>query len=189
MVRGSTISSFLICLLLSLPCMAQKLVPAIRLSADEVGRAQQLVQALKNAKERSAKAEVVWEQFHQSYQAAHPDLPGLRFTEDFRFAMGRVNSSTSGLFLAATIELTADERKKLEALHREMVESEQSQTQAEHDWRDFKYQLVVDHLGNSATGGYSDVTLSTGKVVRIPAPWNGELLFTNDFKSAFPLNF
>src|SRR5437899_10742582 len=86
--------------------------------------------------------------------------------------MGRVNSSISGLFLAATIELTADERKKLEALHREMVESEQSQTRAEHDWRDCKYQLVVDHLGNSATGGYSDVTLSTGKVVRIPAPWN-----------------
>ncbi len=103
--------------------------------------------------------------------------------------MGRVNSSISGLFLAATIELTADERKKLEALHREMVESEQSQTRAEHDWRDCKYQLVVDHLGNSATGGYSDVTLSTGKVVRIPAPWNGDLLFTNDFKSAFPLNF
>src|SRR2546429_5303214 len=75
--------------------------------------------------------------------------------------MGRVNSSISGLFLAATIELTADERKKLEALHREMVESEQSQTRAEHDWRDCKYQLVVDHLGNSATGGYSEDRKST----------------------------
>src|SRR5207244_13355943 len=61
---------------------------------------------------------------------------------------GASELSISGLFLAATIELTADERKKLEALHREMVESEQSQTRAEHDWRDCKYQLVVDQLGN-----------------------------------------
>src|SRR5882762_5044758 len=74
MLRRPILSSAILCLFLSLPCVAQDLVPFIRLSADEAAKAKQLAQTLKDATERSTKAKVAWEQFHQSYQSAHPDL-------------------------------------------------------------------------------------------------------------------
>lgn len=144
MSRTPILSFAIVCVFLSLPCVAQDVVPVIRLSVDEAAKAKQLAQTLKDATERATKAKPAWEQFSQSYQTAHPDLFALRFTDDFRFAIARVNSSTPGIFLAATIELTAEERKKLESLHREMTESEQSQKQAENAWKDFNTQLVVD---------------------------------------------
>lgn len=178
------------------------MVPVIRLSVDEAAKAKQLAQTLKDAKERATKAKLAWEQFSQSYQTAHPDLFAPRFTDDLRFAVTRRNSSTSGIFcgplgqnlpnpcfLAATIELTAEERKKLENLHREMTESEQSQKQAENAWKDFNIQLVVDHVPVLATDGYSEVRLSSYKQVRIRSLWIGGLVFTTDFKLAFPLEF
>jgi len=48
-------SSAILCLFLSLPCAAQDFVPFIRLSPDEVAKAKQLVQSLKDARERSSK--------------------------------------------------------------------------------------------------------------------------------------
>ena len=93
MVRALVISSAIFYLSTSLPCAAQDLASIIRLSADEATKAKQLVQDLKDAKERSAKAKVAWGQFHQTYQAAHPDLPGVRFTADFRLAVAVLNSS------------------------------------------------------------------------------------------------
>ena len=188
MLRRPILSSAILCLFLSLPCVEQDLVPFIRLSADEAAKAKQLAQTLKDATERSTKAKVAWEQFHQSYQSAHPDLRGLKFSDDFRLAIAQVDAYTPAVYQAATIELTAEERKKLESLHREMTESEQPLKQAEIAWKDFNYQLVVDHVGNLPTGGYSNVTLSSGKQVRIPAPW-GVLVFTSDFKLAFPIGF
>ena len=149
--RVAILSFGILCFSLSLPCVAQHVVPVIRLSVDEVAKAKQLTQTLKDAKERATKAKLAWEQFSQSYQTAHPNLPNLRFTEDFRLAVSTMNSSTPGIFLAATIELTAEERKKLESLHREMTESEQSQKQAENAWKDFNIQLVVDHVPVLAT--------------------------------------
>jgi hypothetical protein len=144
------------------------------------------VQALKDANERSARVKVAWEQFHQFYQAAHPDLPGLRFTADCRFAITLRNSSTTAdVHQVATIELTAEERQKLETLHREMSASEQSQKQAVNNWLDFKYQLVIDHVGSTAEG-YSERTLSSGKPVKIFVPWNSGLAFTTDFRLAIP---
>jgi hypothetical protein len=85
---------------LSLPCVAQDVVPVIRLSVDEAAKAKQLAETLKDAKERATKAKLAWEQFSQSYQTAHPDLLALRFTDDFRFAVARVHSSTPGISLA-----------------------------------------------------------------------------------------
>jgi putative lipoic acid-binding regulatory protein len=187
--RDPILSFAILCFFPSLPCVAQDVVPVIRLSVDEAAKAKQLAQTLKDAKERATKAKLAWEQFSQSYQTAHPDLLTLRFTDDLRFAVTRVKSSTAGIPLAATIELTAEERKKLESLHREMTESEQSQKQAQNAWKDFNIQLVVDHVPVLATDSYSEVALSSHKQVRIRSPWIGELLFTTDFKLAFPPGF
>lgn len=110
----------------------------------------------------------------------------MRFTDDFALAVARVYSPTSRISQAASVELTAEERKELENLRKEMIESQQSQRQAEHAWQDFQYQLVLDHVSTSNPTGYTDVTLSTGKQARIPFPWSGGLVFTMDFKLALP---
>jgi hypothetical protein len=183
MVRALTLSAIL-CLSLSLPCVAQELAPVIRLSADETTKAKRLAQDVNDAEDRRGKAVVAWGQFHQTYQDAHRDLPDLRFSEDFRLAFASLKSSTAEMRQVATIELTADERKKLEALHQEMIESKQSQKQAEKNWREFQYQLVVDHVGTSSTGGA--IVMLGGKQVIIPNPWGSGLAFTTDFRLAFP---
>ena len=178
----------ILCLLLSLPCAAQDLVPFIRLSPDETTKAKQLAQSLKDAEERSSKAKLAWEEFHKSYQAAHANLPSLKFTDDFRLAVAKTGSPISGVYQAVSIELTAEERKKLENLRQEMGESEQSEKQARFAWLDFNYQLTADHAGKPAAGaGYGDVTLSSGKQLRLYTPWTGLLVFTADFTLAFPL--
>jgi hypothetical protein len=184
MSRRPTLSFAMVCLFLSLPCVAQELAPVIRLSTDEATKAKHLAQDVVDAKERSAKGKLAWEQFHQTYQAAHADLPGLRFSEDFRLAFALLKSSTFEVGQVATIELTADERKKLEALHQEMTVSEQSQKQAEKNWREFQYQLVLDHVGTSSTAGA--IVMLAGKQITIPNPWASGLAFTSDFRLAFP---
>jgi hypothetical protein len=184
MVRALFISSAILCLYTSSPCTAQDLAPVIRLSADEATKAKQLAQDVIGAKERSTKAKLAWEQFHQTYQAAHADLPALRFSEDLRLAFAIVRSSQLEVSYVATIELTADERKKLGALHQEMIVSGQSQKQAEESWQEFQWQLVVDHVGTSSTGG-ANVTLA-GKQITIPNPWSSGIAFTSDFRLAVP---
>jgi hypothetical protein len=118
MLSTRTLSCLVLCLCASLPCVAQHLAPVMRLSADESMRAKQLVQSLGAAKERSAKAEVAWEQFHQTYQAAHPNVPGLRFTDDFSLAFALMSSSVDEVRQVTTIELTAEEKRKLDSLSR-----------------------------------------------------------------------
>jgi hypothetical protein len=184
MVKPFILSSAVLCLFMSLPCVAQELAPVIRLSADEATKAKKLAQDVIDIKERSTKAKLAWDQFHQTYQTAHADLRGLRFSEDFRLAFAWVPSSTFEVRQVAAIELTADERKKLEALHQEMIVSEQSQKQAEKNWREFQYQLVVDHIGTSSTDG-ANVTLA-GRQILIPNPWGQGAAFTSDFRLAFP---
>jgi len=172
----------------SLVCVAQELVPVIRLSTDETAKAKQLEQNLKDARERRAKAKISWDQFYKSYQAAHPDLPGLRFTEDFRLAFALLKSADGDIPHAASIDLTAEERQKLETLHREMTDSEGSAMQAEKNWREYQYELLLDHVGNSKSGG-GVVKLATGKEVVVGAPWTSGLAFTPDFRLAFPRMF
>ena len=185
MIKPLVLSSVIFCLYTPLSCAAQDLAPVIRLSADEATKAKQLVQDLKDAKERSAKAKVAWDQFRQTYQAEHPGLPSVRFTADFRLAFALLNSPIPDVLQVATIELTAEERQKLETLHREVIESEQSQKQAEKNWQDYKYQLVIDHVGSSKESG-GVVTLANGRQVVIPNPWASGLAFTTDFRLAFP---
>jgi hypothetical protein len=65
-----------------------------------------------------------------------------------------------------------------------MTVSEQSQKETEKNWREFQYQLVVDHVGTSSTGGA--VMMLAGKQITIPNPWGAGLAFTSDFRLAFP---
>jgi hypothetical protein len=171
----------------SLVCVAQRLIPVIRLSADETAKAKQLGQNLSDARERRAKAKLSWDQFNKSYQAAHPDLPDLRFTEDFRLAFALSKSADGDIPHAASVELTAEERQKLETLYREMIDSEASALQTETNWREYQYELLLDHLGNSKSG--TVMKLATGKEVVVGAPWTGGLAFTPDFRLAFPRIF
>src|SRR5215471_1390922 len=188
MSRVRALSPVVFCLFLSLPCVAQDLVPFFRLSPDETTKAKQIAQSVKDAEERSSKAKIAWEEFHKSYQAAHANLPGLKFTDDLRLAVAQTNSPILRVYQAVSIELTAEERKRLENLRQELVESEQSQKQAQIAWQDFNYQLAADHAGNPAKeAGYNVVTLSSGKQLRLYSPWVGPLAFTADFKIAFPL--
>ncbi len=189
MLSTRTLSCLVLCLCASLPCVALHLAPVMRLSADESMRAKQLVQSLGDAKERIAKAKVAWEQFHQTYQAAHPNVPGLRFTDDFSLAFALMSSSVDEVRQVTTIELTAEEKRKLDSLHREVTESEQSRRQAERNWRDYQHQLMADHAGHSSTGSGAIVELANDKQVLIPYPWASGLTFTTDFRLAFPLTF
>ena len=99
-----------------------------------------------------------------------------------------MNDSIVGVFQLTAIELNAEERQKLGTLHREMTQSEDSQKHAENNWKDFKIQLVVKHIGSSTTGSGSVVSLSTGDGgnITLPNPWTGELAFTTDFRFATP---
>jgi hypothetical protein len=185
MVRRLILPFAILCLFPSLPCVAQELAPVIRLSADEAKKAKQVAEDVDDAKDRRDKAKLAWTQFHQTYQAAHADLRGLRFSKDFRVAFALVEPSKAAeVRQVAAVELTPEERKKLEALHQEMIDSEQSLMQAERAWREFQYQLVVDHVGTSTEGA---VETLGGKRTIIPNPWGGGLAFTSDFRLAFPL--
>lgn len=167
---------------------AQNLIPVIQLSAKETATAKQLVQALRDSEERSTKAKAAWEQFHQLYQTAHPDLPNVRFTEDFKLAVARMSSSSSEVPQLAAIELSAEERRKLETLHREMDQSAESHKQAVASWRDFRIQLIVNHIRSSYTVGGRSVWLSNDAVgaISLPSPWTEDLAFAPDFKLAAP---
>ena len=107
----------------SLRCLAQE-VPAIYLSPSEVTKAKEAVQGFKSAQERYNRAITAWQSFFNGYHAAHPELPGLQFTSDFRFAFTKKgNSRFPWEAEAVTIELSPEERQKAESLYREMLEA------------------------------------------------------------------
>jgi hypothetical protein len=81
------LSLIALCLCASPRCVAQELVPIIQLTPGETAEANQLAGDLKTAQERNKKAIADWRLFQETYQAAHPELPNLRFTADFRFAV------------------------------------------------------------------------------------------------------
>ena len=169
-------------------CVAQEVIPVIYLSTGEAAKAKQAVQDLKSAQNRDNRAATAWRNFHQSYQAAHPELPGLRFASDFRVAFTQkiLSSPFPWEKEAATIELSTEERQKAESLHREMLEAKRTLEQAQKNWSDYWLQLVSDHVpSNPQTGGMS-FNLPSGKSVTIPDPWGSGPVFTPDFRVAVP---
>lgn len=169
-------------------CVAQEVVPIIYLSNPEVAKAKQTAQDLKSAQDRNSRAAIEWRNFHQSYQVAHPELPGLRFASDFRTAFARKTLSSPFPLdaEAAMVELSTEERQKAESLHREMLEAKRVLDQAQKSWSDYWQQLVVDHVSPSPASSGVIVTLPNGKSARIPKPWFNGVLFTPDFRIAVP---
>ena len=168
-------------------CLPQE-VPAIYLSPSEAAKAKQAVQDFKNAGDRDNRAITAWRSFQQGYQEAHPELPGLQFTSDFRFAFTRknVNSQFPWEGEAVTIELSPEERQKAESLHREMLEARRVADQARLTWLNYWHELVLDHVPASPGSAGAIVTLPSGKSGTIPNPWSNGVVFTPDFRVAIP---
>ena len=167
--------------------MAQDVVPVIYLSVDEAAKAKQTAQDLKSALDRNGRAIAAWRSFSQSFQAAHPELPGLRFSSDFRVAFAKKNLSNSFPFEAeaATVELSVEERKTAQSLHQEMLEAKRLLDQAQKSWLDYQHQFLFDHLPPNPAGGIV-VTLPSGQTATIPDPWGNGVVFTPDFRVAVP---
>jgi len=169
--------------------MAQEVVPVIYLSTDEAAKAKQTAQDLKSALDRRSRAFAAWRSFNQSFQAAHPELPDLHFSSDFQVAFAKKNVANSNSFPfeaeATTVELSAEERKKAESLHQDMLQAKRLLDQAQKSWLDYQNQLLFDHLPPNPDGG-SVVTLPSGKSITIPNPWGSGVVFTPDFRVAVP---
>ncbi|MGH7973340.1 MAG: hypothetical protein ACREIC_31865 [Limisphaerales bacterium] len=167
-----------------LPCVAQQgVVPVIQLSASESAKAKQLAQDLKDAQERSDKAIAAWRAFQQTFQAAHPDLPGVTFTSDFRLAFSPQPSPDGFVHLITAVALTPEEQQKGAASQRELGESKKALDQARQGWREYQYQIAADHFPGMVG---SVVTLASGKQLTIAWPWSNPLAFTPDFRFAVP---
>src|ERR1051325_903371 len=149
-------------------CAAQDVLPVIYLSTGDAAKAKQTAQDFKSAYDRNNRAVTAWRNFHQSYQAAHPELPGLRFASDFRVAFAQKDLSSAFPLVkeAATVELSAEERQKADSLHVEMLEAKRALDQAERSWSDYWHQLVLDHVPPNSNGG-AIVALPSGKSVTI----------------------
>src|SRR5277367_6379919 len=101
-----------------LPCKAQELAPSFELSADETAKARQLAKDVESAQDRASKANAARRTFGEIYQAAHADLPNLRFTSDFRVAFARSEFFKIGYpDKVDSVELTPEEQQKLKSLH------------------------------------------------------------------------
>ena len=95
------------------------------------------MQDLKSALDRNSRALAEWRSFNVSFQAAHPELPDLQFSSDFRVAFVKKNRSNSFPFAEAeTVELSAEERRRAESLHQETLEAKRLLDQAQKSWRD-----------------------------------------------------
>ena len=170
--------------------IAQQPVPTIYLSASEAAKAKQAVQDFKSAQERNNQAVTAWRSFYDSFQAAHPDLPGLQFLSDFQIAFSRKNLNGNRPWETvanlATVELSPEERQKAEFLYRDTLEARRLADQAQKNWLDYWHELVLDHVPPNPGSGGSVVTLPNGKSGTIPNPWGNGIVFTPDFRVAVP---
>jgi len=182
------LSTLAFSLYISSPCCLAQEVPAIYLSPGEAAKAKQAVQDFKSAGERNNRAITAWRSFQQGYQAAHPELPGLRFTSDFRiaFTLKNLNTQFPWETEAVAIELSPEERQKAESLYREMLEARRVADQAQRNWSDYWHELILDHVPASPGSAGMVVTLPSGKSGTIPNPWSGGVVFTPDFRVAVP---
>lgn len=156
----------------------------IHLSTDEAAKARQIAQDFRGAQDRDNRATRAWQNFRQSYQAAHPELPGLIFASDFGVAFAFKKSSGPLGDEKAAVELSAEEGQKAESLHRETLEAMQALNQARKNWVDFQHELVADHVPTTGLGVV--FTLPSGRSATIPSPWDRGVAFTPDFRVAVP---
>jgi hypothetical protein len=170
MVRALPLLSAILILYVLSPCAAQDLVPVIRLSVDETAEAQRLVHDVEIAQERVSKANIARQAFYQTFQAAHPELPNLKFTSDFRmaFAPARLDS-VKGLDRIDFVELTSEKQQKLRELHEEVNLSRQNSDQTRTAWLTFQQKVVMGHV--EKPGSVSPIVLHSGGQLMFPAGW------------------
>jgi hypothetical protein len=171
----------------SVACTAQTVAPVIRLPASESANARKAVQDYRAAFDRNQRATAAWNEFNQNYRSAHPELPDLRFSSDFRLAFAKKISADPlpwGRNEITTIELSDAERRRADALHREFVDAASALEKARMDWLLYEHQFVLDHIGPSREGAI--ITLPDGKSAMIAPPWASGIEFSTDFQTAVP---
>lgn len=177
--------SILMCLFQSASARPQQLTPVIELTAEETAKTKQYATDLENADNRLKKADDAYKEFDLAYHKAHPELPAVRFSADFRMAVEPPSTpSWADVGHVTIVELTRAERQKLEAVQREIVESRQSLDHARKVWRDYQVELLAAHLESGKEG--TVVNLASGRSFMIPIPWANGLAFTPDFRFAIP---
>lgn len=165
-------------------CVSQDAVPVIYLSPSETAKAKQAAEVLTRAYDHNNRARTAWQNFRQSYQAAHPELPGLKFASDLKLAFALKNLPDPLWREAAVIELSAEEREKAESLQRQIAEAKRALDEAKQNWLDYRCALVLDHFAGGTSGG--EYKLSSGKTVILPDPWASGPAFTPDFRVTVP---
>lgn len=164
-------------------CEAQTLAPVIYLSSAETAKAKQLRGELKQAIERQEKARAAWAVFQRLYQAAHPELVPLQFTADYRMAFA--TRTSGGIREMVMVDLSPEERKKIEDLVTELRAADQGLRKTESSWRDFQLELAATHTA-TAPGQRFGMSLSDGRQVLIAAPWADLIIFSPDFRFIVP---
>ena len=134
------------------------------------------------ARDRADQARISWRSFYDGYRAAHPELPNLRISSDLRIAfsvkwLGELHEATA-------IELSPEERQQAESRYREMEESEAALKLARENWHDFQYELLAGRFPSPEPA--VPRTLSSGKTVAVPLPWQSGFALTPDFRLAVP---
>ncbi|HZU25215.1 MAG TPA: hypothetical protein VFA04_06810 [Bryobacteraceae bacterium] len=173
----------------SCTCFAssQYVVPVIYLSSSETATAQRLAADLNKTQTRANRAKIAWEAFEQNWQTAHPELKGLKFSDDFRVALGRPDMNASGRETVAAVELSPAERQRAESLFREMQDSATAFREAQQKWVDFQHSLILDHARATHTGVV--VTTSSGRTGVVSEEWGNIVAFTSDFRTAVPASY
>ncbi len=151
-------------------CEAQTLAPVIYLSSAETAKAAQSSKDLKAATDRDNRAKVDWRSFNQVFQASHPELPGLRFSADYRIAFAVV----SGGFVSEMkiVDLSPEERTKLEGLYKEMRAAKEALDKAFATWQEFQRELVANHIATQIEGADK---------------WTSGIAFSPDFRIIVPV--
>lgn len=169
-------------LLLLRPCMAQDVIRVIYLTPAETAKAKQLAQSAKDAEARQRLARMAWGNFYTSYQALHPELTHLRFTSDFKLALGDTQSDPVDEVIAVT--LSTAERQKAETLYQAMKNATAADPAARTACLRYQYELVDAHF--PPKGAIDGIALPDGTHVSVSQGWVNGLAFTPDFRVAVP---
>ncbi|MDE3178523.1 MAG: hypothetical protein KGM47_02600 [Acidobacteriota bacterium] len=171
-----------------LRCLAQTVAPVIYLSASEQAKARQVTQEVQTAQSRKFRAAAAWQQFYQAYQAAHPELPAVAFTSDFRFAYSGKEASDDfwSAMPVAVSQLSGRERHKAKSLYSEVQESYHALVKAQKDWYTYQTEFLFGHVTAPSAGCNGTIVTLNGKSKTICNPWSNGVAFISNFRVAVP---
>lgn len=162
------------------------MIPVIYLTAAETAKAKEAAHTLTDAEDQQRFTRSAWGNFGRSYQAAHPEMHGLNFSPDFRFAFMQVKLSF-WVAEVASVPLSPQEQRKAKSLYREMEDAQRAFSQAQKNWSDYQNELVAARVPVPSTGCNGGIVkLPSGKQATICTPWDNGVAFTPDFRIAVP---